>query len=135
VKSVNPVYFLAAAVVLMLFFMLTVLTTKHDLRALQAENGVVKKEIDAIAALKREYGDPQKKQRDLQRLLQNSQVKNFVASQELTGAKGRITLEGADNPTVKWFVQKLFNDEFKIRSLEISPAKESGMDIKTEVIY
>lgn len=120
---------------MLLFFMLSTLSTKSSLHILHAENGVLKSRIGTIMALKREYGDPTKKKRDFQRLLQNRTVKASVASQTLTNAKGGVTLEGVGEAGAKWFVQKLFNDKFRIKKLEITRGKEALLTITAEVLF
>ena len=134
-KAVNPFYILAASAAMLLFFMLSTLTTRSSLHTLHTENSVLKSQIGTIMALKREYGDPKKKKRDFQRLLQNRTVKTAVASQTLTNAKGSVTLEGLGEAGAKWFVQKLFNDKFRIKKLEIVRSKEALLTIKTEVLF
>ncbi len=134
-KAVNPFYVLGGTFLLLLFFMIGSQGAKSELHSLHAQNADLKKEIGTIMALKREYGDPKKRKRDLQRLLQNRQVKSAVSSQTLTNAKAEITLEGLGESGAKWFIQKLFNDQFRIQKLDIKRTETATLTIKAEVLF
>lgn len=134
-KALNPFYILGASALLLLFFLIGSWSARSELHTLNARNAELKKEIGTIMALKREYGDPKKRRRDFQRLLQNSLVKSAVASQSVTTAKGTLRLEGLGDAGAKWFIQKLFNDKFRIKKLEIERTKEATLVIETEVLF
>ena len=134
-KALNPLYILGASTLLLLFFLIGSWSAKGELYSVAAQNAELKKEIGTIMALKREFGDPQKRKRDFQRLLQNSLVKSSIASQTLTNAKADLVLEGLGEAGAKWFLQKLFNDKFRIKKLEITRTKEATLTIKTEVLF
>jgi hypothetical protein len=135
VKAINPFYILGASALLLLFFMIGSWSTKAELHALHTQNAELKKEISTIMALKREFSDPKKRKRDLQRLLQNRLIKSSVTSQTLTNAKAEIVLDGLGEAGAKWFIQKLFNDKFRIKKLDIKRTKEATLTIKTEVLF
>lgn len=134
-KAVNPFYILGASSLLLLFFLIGGWSAKAELRTLHGQNAELKKEIGTITALKREFSDPKKRKRDLQRILQNKLVKTSVTSQTLTNAKADIVLEGLGEAGAKWFIQKLFNDKFRLKKLEIERTKDATLTIKTEVLF
>lgn len=134
-KALNPLYILAGSALLLLFFLIGSWSAKAELHRIAAQNAELKKEIGTIMALKREFGDPQKRKRDFQRILQNSLVKSSIASQTLTNAKADLVLEGLGEAEAKWFLQKLFNDKFRIKKLDVTRTKEATLTIKTEVLF
>lgn len=134
-KRINPLYLLGASLFLMLLFLGSTFFTKSELAATYRDNMALKKEIDAILELKKEYGDPKKKKRDLQRIADNSLIKPFVKTNTMTAAKGTLHLEAADAKAAKWFLQKLLNENFRIQELDIKKNGDAGLDIKTEILF
>ena len=134
-KALNPLYILAASILLLLYFLISGWSAKAQLHDLASQNAELKKEIGTIMALKREFGDPQKRKRDFQRLLQNNLIKTAVSSQSLTNTKAEVVVEGLGEAEAKWFLQKLFNDKFRITKLDITRTKEATLTVKTEVLF
>jgi len=134
VKKLNPLYLLGISAFLMLFFIISVMMTKSELASVYNENTQLKQEIDAILGLKKEFGDAKRKKRDFQRIADNRMIKSFIKTNTATAAKATLELQNADAKATKWLLQKLFNENFRIKKLELKTS-ENGAEIKAEVLF
>lgn len=134
-KSVNPVYLLGAAIFILLSVFIDTAVTKSTLREKVVENAILQTEIEEIQELKKEFSDPKKNKREFLRVISNPSVEKYVKSKDVKENKATVFISGIDEKESKWFIQKLFNESFRIKECEIKKSDEYSLDIKAEVLF
>jgi len=134
-KSVNPFYILGFILLLLFFIAIDTSITKNSLKGKTDENALLQAEIDEILNLKKEYSDPKKNKREFLRVISNSSVEKYIKSKDIKESKASIHLSGIDEKGSKWLIQKLFNENFRIKECEIKKSDDYSLDIKAEILF
>ena len=133
-KSFNPLYILLALLVGIIYFFINNLQIQKELQKEKSELIIATKKAKKIHRLSLEFANPKLKKRELLKILNYPIIKSSIKEKSIKNSKAYIKLE-ANNKGAKYFVEKISDKNFKIKTLKIKKIDDFKLFVETEIIF
>lgn len=132
-SRVNPLYIVAALVVVFVFALMQLQATNEHLNEVKSEYSEVKSLASELVGLKRTYGDAKKSKKSIQRILRASAVKKADISSKFSKNGVKITAESLDKKALNYLMGKILNGAYNITNLKIERLSDTKASINMEI--